>query len=75
MTGRPDKYPEPPPGVNRFAWIVRTAAELRRRQAHLVDIERSRRVQAEREALRARARAADEAAEKRGPKQYWRTED
>ena len=77
MTGRPDKYPEPPVGENVFDWIVRTAAQMRRRQVHTAEIERSRLQAREREALRARAKAADEAAEKRGPKpeRYWRTED
>ena len=77
MSARPDKYPEPPVGENVFNWIVRTAAQMRRRQAFTAEIERSRVQAREREALRARAKVADEAAEKRGPKtdRYWRTED
>ena len=74
---KPDKYPSPQDGVNPFEWIVRTAAQMRRRQAYTAEIERSRVQAKEREALRARARAADETAEMRGPKtdRYWRTED
>ena len=77
MSARPDKYPAPPPGENVFAWIVRTAQAMRRRQAYTAEIERSRAQAREREALRARARVADEAAERRQPtpERYWRTED
>ena len=77
MNGRPDKFPPMPAGVNPFEWIVRTAATLRRQQAHLADIERTRVQAREREALRARAKVADEAMERLGPKseRYWRTAD
>ena len=68
MSGRPDKYPAPPAGVNVFEWIVREAARLRRQQAHIAEIDRSRRAIADREALRARAAAVDAEMEKRGPK-------
>jgi hypothetical protein len=74
---KPPKYPDPPPGANVFDWIVRTAQAMRRKQSHSAEIDRSRRAAADREALRERARAADAAMEKRGPKgdRYWRVED
>lgn len=43
MSAKPDRWPECPPGVNRFEWIVRTAQALRRRQAHEVDLVLTRR--------------------------------
>jgi hypothetical protein len=69
MTGRPDKYPEPPADCgNVFDWIVRAAQAMRRRQAFTAEIDRSRLQASEREALRARAKVADEAMERRGRK-------
>jgi hypothetical protein len=74
MSAKPDKYPACPPGVNPFEWILRTAEQLRRRQAHLMDIERSRQAAQRREALRTVAREEV----KSGPRpagQYWRSAD
>lgn len=68
MSGRPDKYPACPPGVNPFEWIVRTAQQLRRRQAHEVDILMSRRAaERRREAEALQKREADDTP-KRGPR-------
>lgn len=61
MSKLPDKYPECPPGVNRFDWILRTAQALRRRQAHEVEIITSRRAaERKRQAEILRRRDADE---------------
>lgn len=62
MKTKPDKYPTcPPDEPNRFAWIVRTAAQMRRQQAHAMDLAHTRLAAQRRAALQvvSDAEAAD----------------